>query len=162
VGPALRAKVDASDVIQETLWKAYRGFPEFRGTTEGELLAWLRRVLARTIADHVRRYAKTARRDVAREESIEDALDRSSEALRALAADQTSPSAAAARREDGVALADALATLRPEHREVILLRNLEGLDWPQVAERMGRTPDAARMLWGRALASMRPLVKGRG
>jgi RNA polymerase sigma-70 factor, ECF subfamily len=166
IGRGLQAKVDASDVAQETLLKAHQGFPDFRGATEAELLAWLRRVLARTIADQVRRFAGTEGRRVSRERSIDasvgDSVERSSSALKdVLAADVTSPSLAVSKREAGAALADALAALDPDHREVIVLRNLEERGWAEVAERLGRTPDAARMLWARALARLRPLLEAR-
>jgi RNA polymerase sigma-70 factor (ECF subfamily) len=166
IGRGLQAKVDASDVAQETLLKAHQGFPDFRGATEAELLAWLRRVLARTIADQVRRYAGTEGRRVSRERSIDasvgDSVERSSAALKdVLAADITSPSMAVSKREAGAALADALAALDPDHRQVIVLRNLEEREWAEVAQRMGRTPDAARMLWARALARLRPLLETR-
>jgi RNA polymerase sigma-70 factor (ECF subfamily) len=162
IGHALQAKVDASDVAQDALVKAHRGFPEFRGETEGELAAWLRRVVARTLADHVRRFAGTEGRLVSRERSIEESVERSSEALRdLLAADGTSPSVAAQRREEDVRLADALARLDADHRTVIVLRTLEERDWADVGERMGRTPEAARMLWARALTRLRPLLESR-
>jgi RNA polymerase sigma-70 factor (ECF subfamily) len=142
--------------------KAHQAFPDFRGTTESELLAWLRRVLARTIADQVRRYRTTKGRDLARERSIEASVEASSAALRdVLPADVTSPSLAASRREDDRALADVLSRLEPEHRRVLVLRTLEQRDWADVAERMNRTPDAARMLWARALVRLRPLLADR-
>jgi RNA polymerase sigma-70 factor (ECF subfamily) len=60
-----------------------------------------------------------------------------------------------------VILADALAELSDDYREVIVLHNLEELDWPEVARRMNRTPSAARMLWARALKQLRPLLEER-
>jgi RNA polymerase sigma-70 factor, ECF subfamily len=162
IGPRLQSKVDASDVAQETLLKAHSGFPEFRGTTEAEWVVWLRRVLARVVVDHVRRFAGTEGRRVSRERSIEDALERSAAALReVLPGDLTSPSMAASKRESGAALADALAALEPEHRRVIVLRTLEEREWADVAANMERTPDAARMLWARALTRLRPLLEGK-
>jgi RNA polymerase sigma-70 factor (ECF subfamily) len=162
IGPRLQTKVDASDVAQETLLKAHNGFPDFRGATEAELVAWLRRVLAHVVADQVRRYAGTEGRRVSRERSIEDPIERSAAALRdVLPGDLTSPSVAASRREAGAALADALAALEPDHRRVIVLRNLEERSWTDVAAAMGRSPDAARMLWARALTRLRPLLEGK-
>ena len=119
------------------------------------------RLLARCLADFVRRYRAPGRR-AGREESLDRLLGRSSAALgRVPAADGTSPSAAAARRDLGVVLADALAELSAEHREVIVLHHLEGLGWDEVARRMGRTPNAVRKLWARALGQMRPLIDER-
>ena len=58
-------------------------------------------------------------------------------------------------------LAEALANLSDDHREVIVLRNLEQLAWNEVARRMERSVDAARMLWTRALKQLRPFLESR-
>jgi RNA polymerase sigma-70 factor, ECF subfamily len=52
-------------------------------------------------------------------------------------------------------VADQLARLPPHYRDVIVLRNLEGLAFPEVARRMGRSPGAVRILWLRALDHLR-------
>jgi RNA polymerase sigma-70 factor (ECF subfamily) len=57
-----------------------------------------------------------------------------------------------------VVLSDALAELSEDHRDVIVLHHLEGLDWDDVARRMGRTAGAVRMLWTRALKQLRSLI----
>lgn len=158
----LQGKADPSDVVQETLVRAHERFDQFQGASEGELLAWLRRILARHVADLARRFAENGARDVARERPLEDALDRSSRAVAKLLADPaTGPSARAQRREMAVVVADALAELEPDHREVILLRNLEDLDWTEIAERMDRSVGAVRMLWARALPRLKPLLEER-
>jgi len=152
----LRGKSDASDIVQQTLLEACRGLGRFRGETEAELLAWLRQILAHVIAHEVRRYHGTHRRDAAREVSLEQSLAESSGRLGSLlAASATSPSQQAARHEQEVLLAAALARLPDDYREVIILRNLEGLAHEEVARRMDRSPGAVRMLWVRALARLR-------
>jgi RNA polymerase sigma-70 factor (ECF subfamily) len=158
---SLQGKADPSDLVQDALLKASLRFGQFRGTTDAELAGWLRQILARCLADLVRRYRAEGRR-AGREESLDRLLDRSSEAMRrVLAADGTSPSASAERRDLGVVLSDALAELSEEHREVIVLHHLEGLGWDDVARRLGRTAGAARMLWARALKQLRPLIDAR-
>jgi RNA polymerase sigma-70 factor (ECF subfamily) len=152
----LQGKFDASDVVQQAILEAYRSLPAFRGTTSQELLAWLRGVLANVLAHEVRRYAGTQQRDPRREVSLEQELAESSRRLAAaLAADQSSPSALADRREQEARLLEVLARLPPDYREVIVLRNLEGLSHEEVAERLGRGAGAVRMLWVRALARLR-------
>jgi RNA polymerase sigma-70 factor (ECF subfamily) len=156
LGRRFQGKFDASDVVQLTMLEACRAFPQFRGTTEAELTAWLRQVLARVLAHEVRRYGGTEQRDVDREVSLEQALAESSRRLgEMLAASGSSPSQQAARHEQEVLLADVLGRLPEDYREVILLRNLEGLPHEEVARRMGRNPGAVRMLWVRALARLR-------
>ena len=152
----LQGKVDAADVVQETFLEAHRDFGRFRGTTEAELAAWLRQILATCLAHLVRRYYGTQARDVRLERMLEDELDQSSRALdRGLIAEQSSPSQRASRREQTVLLADALGRLPPDYREVIILRHLEGLTFPEVAKRMGRSLDSVEKLWVRALPRLR-------
>jgi RNA polymerase sigma-70 factor (ECF subfamily) len=142
----LQSKIDASDLIQETFLGAYRGFAPFRGTTEAELIAWLRQILASSLAMVVRHY-RTQRRDVRLECKLADQLESSSRALdEALVAASNSPSQQAARREQAVLLADALERLPENYREVLILRHLQGLTFPQVAQRMGRSLDSVAML----------------
>jgi RNA polymerase sigma-70 factor (ECF subfamily) len=163
LGRRLQAKVDPSDVVQEALLDAHRYFPTFRGTAEGQFVGWLREILAGVLANQVRRYLGTQARNVRLERQIADGLGQSSVLLdRGLVADQSSPSEQAARVEQAVILADALARLPDDYREVILLRNFEGLTFPQAAERMARTLDSVEKLWLRALARLRQQLTARG
>src|SRR5581483_2389414 len=108
-----------------------------------ELLAWLPQILANLLANLIRHYQGTQRRDVRRERRLALELDASSQALdRGLAAPQSSPSQQAVRREQSVLLAGALERLPEEWRELLVLRHLEGLTFPQVAERTGRSVDS--------------------
>ena len=151
-----RAKFDPSDVVQQALLEAVRAVPQFRGTTEPEFTAWLRRILAHALAHEVRRYAGTQKRHVNREVSFDQELSQTSQRLGdRLAATGTSPSQQVARREQAVLLAAALDRVPEDYREVIILRHLEGLSHEAVARRMGRQPGAVRMLWVRALSRLR-------
>jgi RNA polymerase sigma-70 factor (ECF subfamily) len=151
-----QGKFDASDIVQQTLLEACRDLPKFRGRSETELLAWLRGILGHVIGHQVRRYGGTLARDAAREVSLEASLAATSCALaNVLVAEQTSPSQQAAREEEGVRLAQVLESLPADYREVLILRNLEGLSHDAVAQRMNRSPGAIRMLWVRALARFR-------
>src|SRR5262249_4060233 len=95
---SLRGKVDPSDVAQQTLLRAVEAREQFRGATEAERLAWLRRILANTLAN-LARDLHAARRDIGRERTLASGLDRSAGRFESLAADQTSPSQAAGRGE---------------------------------------------------------------
>lgn len=161
IGHRLQGKVDASDIVQETFLEAHRNFPRFRGTSEGELVRWLRQILAANLADLLRRYLGAKGRDVRLEREIEDAFDRSSVLLdRGLVAPTSSPSQQAVRREQAVILADALDQLPDDYRDVLVLRHLEGLTFPRVAERMGRSLDSVEKLWMRGLARLRQIMGG--
>jgi RNA polymerase sigma-70 factor (ECF subfamily) len=165
LGRHLRTKCDPSDLVQQTLLEAHRDFAAFQGGHEVELLAWLRRILAHNLFNEARRYT-AQQRDAAREVSLEQlrtGLERSSVALgRCLAAETPTPSEMATRRETAVELADALARLPEDYQSVLLLRVFEQLSAEEVAERMGRTPGAVRMLQMRALAALRDQLAADG
>jgi RNA polymerase sigma-70 factor (ECF subfamily) len=159
VGRRLQGKVDAADLVQETFLEAHRHFAKFRGTREAELVSWLRQILATSLAHLVRRYCGTQRRDIRLERQLGEELDQSSRALNGgLVAPGSSPSQRAARREQAVLLADALGRLPDDYREVLILRHLEGLTFPEVARRLGRTVDSVEKLWTRALVRLRQFV----
>ena len=156
LGQRLQGKLDAEDLVQDVFLEAHRHFPQFAGTTEGQFLAWLRQILAATLANLIRRYLGTQGRDIRLERELANELAHSSRVLDgALVAQVSSPSQAASKREQGVLLADALTELPEDYREVVLLRNLHGLSFPEVAERMGRTVDSVEKLWLRALIRLR-------
>jgi len=161
IGRHLRSKLDASDVVQETFLEAHRHFVGFAGGNEAQLVRWLRTILATTLANQVRRYLGTQGRDVRLEQQLADSLDQSSMGLEGiLAAPISSPSQQADRREQALILSDALGELSEDYREVIVLRHLEGLTFPQVSERMGRSLDSVQKLWLRALAKLRQVMGG--
>jgi RNA polymerase sigma-70 factor (ECF subfamily) len=156
IGRRLQGKVDACDVVQDTFLKAHLHFGQFRGRTEAELLAWLRQILLANLLNLVRHYNASQRRNVRLERDLAAELEQSSRDLdAALFAQQSSPSQQAARQERAVLLADALASLPPDYREVIVLRHLEGLTFAEVAQRLGRSLDSVDKLWVRALGRLR-------
>jgi len=156
IGRRLQGKLDASDVVQETFLEAHRHFPRFQGSAEPQFAAWLRQILAAKVANLVRHYFGTQGRDVRLEQELAADLDRSSHMLGAeLAASLASPSQNAMQREQAVLLADALARLPEDYREVLVLRHLQGLTFPDVARRMERSQDSVEKLWLRGLARLR-------
>jgi RNA polymerase sigma-70 factor (ECF subfamily) len=156
IGAQLRGKLDPSDLVQETFVHAQRAFGQFRGASELELLAWLRQILARSLANQVRRYRGAAKRNVLLEQSVDQSAQQLRRGLFSL---DSTPSQHASRREQSVLLADALERLPDHYRDVIVLRNLEELPFPEVAARMGRTVDSVKQLWPRALACLRREVQ---
>ena len=139
--------------------KAHREFSGFLGSTEPELVVWLRQILVHGLADQVKQH-RARKRDYRREEPMEVLLDRSSLAIQdRLATPLSSPSVHTSRREQAVLLADAIEKLPADYREVFLLRNLEHIPFEQIASRMGRSSGAVRMLWTRAVAKLSQLLK---
>jgi RNA polymerase sigma-70 factor (ECF subfamily) len=160
VEKSIRAKFDPSDLVQQTLLEAFRGFGGFHGNTEAEWLVWLRRILSHNATDFARRYTGTEKRQVSLEIGLERGDgSRRSDACREAVDSEDSPSAQILTQERDLLLADALARLTSDHREVIILRNLQGLSFAEVARRLHRSRPAAQMLWMRALQKLQELLR---
>jgi|ERR1043165_2188349 RNA polymerase sigma-70 factor (ECF subfamily) len=152
---ALDAKLDASDVVQQTLLKAHQAREQFRGGSGPELAAWLRQILRRTLADAARDLHRD-KRDAGLERSLQASLDQSSARLEhLLAAEQPSPSVAAVHGERLVLLADALAKLPEPQREALLLKHCEGLTLEETGKRLGRSVAAVASLLRRGVKALR-------
>ncbi len=157
--PWLAAKLDASDVAQQTLLRAHVARDQFRGRTPAEMAGWLRQILARTLANEMRALGQ-AKRDVGAERSLQADLDASSCRLDAwLAADHSSPSEQACDRERADRLAAAVAALPPDQREAVLLKHLENLSLAEIAARTGKSMAAVAGLLRRGLARLRELIR---
>jgi RNA polymerase sigma-70 factor (ECF subfamily) len=159
----LQPRISPSDVVQETMLRAHQHFAQFRGASERELLAWLRQILVNNLGKFIEQHMLAARRDVRREVSLERigaAVDQSTIRLAALVpASGKSPSMAVQQREEAVVLADRLAQLAEDYRDVLVLRNLQGLQFDEIAQRIGRSVGATRMLWLRAIEKLRLLYQ---
>jgi RNA polymerase sigma-70 factor (ECF subfamily) len=142
-------------VVQQALLRAYLAWPELQNRDRPVLAAWLRRILARTLADVAKHYDRD-RRAVDLERSLEADLDRSASGLAGwLAADQTSPSQASERNEELLRLADALAALPEPQREVVVLKHLRGWTLQEIAQHLGRTVPSVASLLRRGLEDLR-------
>ena len=153
--PRLRDKLDASDVVQQTMLEAHRQQDQFRGRTEGERLAWLRQILAHNLTDALRGFRR-AKRDVGRERSLQQALDQSSARLEAwLAAEQSSPSQKAVKKEQMLRLAEAMETLPESQREAVQLHYWQGWSLAEIGEHLDRSAAAVAGLLQRGLKALR-------
>jgi RNA polymerase sigma-70 factor (ECF subfamily) len=151
----LQGKLDPSDLVQMTLLKAHQAEGDFRGATRGEQAAWLRQILARTMANALRDHAR-AKRDVALERSLEDGLNASSLRLEAwLVAPGDSPSASAQRHEQVAELARELAQLPAPQRDALVLHYFQQLPLAEIGERLGRSRPAVASLLRRGLRQLR-------
>jgi RNA polymerase sigma-70 factor (ECF subfamily) len=151
----LRSKVDASDLVQQSLLEAHRDFDRFEGRTEAEWLAWLRHILSNNAADMVRRFRGTQKRQTRREVPLRQPGDDSQfVGVPEPAGCDPTPSQQLICRDRELQLAEALARLSPDHRQVVELRNLQRLPFDEVGRRMGRTRPAVQMLWARAIKKL--------
>jgi RNA polymerase sigma-70 factor (ECF subfamily) len=153
--PRLHAKIDVSGVVQQTLLEAHQAQPRAALQGTGQMIAWLRRILANNLADELRKLG-TAKRDLAREQSLEAALQASSSRLEMwLAADQSSPSQQVERQEQALLLAEALAELPEAQREALVLQHWHGWSLAEIARHLNRTHAAVAGLIKRGLQQLR-------
>jgi RNA polymerase sigma-70 factor (ECF subfamily) len=154
----LQAKLDESDIVQQTLLEAHHSIANFRGTSNGEMAAWLRQILARNLADEVKRFRR-GKRDVRLEKSLQVAMNESTIRIQQwLSADDPTPSQLAIANEQLLALAAAMLMLPEDQRRAIELRQLQGLTFTEMASRLGRTEIAAASLLRRGLKNLRQLM----
>jgi RNA polymerase sigma-70 factor (ECF subfamily) len=152
----LRGKVDVSDVVQDTLLKACQHRDQLRGQSEGEKRAWLRRILANTLTDLVRCYPQGRKRNVGREQSLDEALRRSSVRLAdGLADSSVGPEHKAEQQERLLWLAAGLAGLPEEQRQAVQLRHLHGCAVDEIARQMNRSIASVAGLLRRGLDTLR-------
>jgi RNA polymerase sigma-70 factor (ECF subfamily) len=152
----LRAKLGPSDLVQDTMLKAQRGFDAFAGSSEGELRSWLRTILLNSVRDAARRYQAGSKRDIRRERELQAVLSDQGDA--APFSQPESPSRQLMAAEHVDSLRAALLQLPADYRQVILLRNIERLPFQEIGERMQRSNEAARKLWVRAIDRLRELL----
>jgi RNA polymerase sigma-70 factor (ECF subfamily) len=157
--PRLQSKLDPSDLVQQTLLKAHENRAQWRGQGEAEMAAWLRRILANTLADVARAFGG-AKRNVAREQSLEAALQESSARLEGfLNPGPSSPSNQAMRHEEMLRLASALAQLPQDQRAAVEWHHLQNCSVAEVAACLGRSERAVAGLLRRGLKKLRELLQ---
>jgi RNA polymerase sigma-70 factor (ECF subfamily) len=149
----LQAKVGASDVIQEAYIAAFLRLTQFEDRGDGSFARWMRGILDHKLLDEVRRHAAAQKRAAARETRI-----RTRDEKPDFAEQRRTPSEDAAAAEDADRLRSKLDLLPEHHRAILRLVHDEGLSLVDAGARMGRTPDAARMLYGRAVAKLTKLI----
>jgi RNA polymerase sigma-70 factor (ECF subfamily) len=155
---ALRAKAGGSDVVQDTLVEALACFAQFRGQSLGELQGWLRTILLRQVGQVTRGYQATGKRQIDREVPLPELGD----SAEVLAAQQSTASAKFVRQEEADAVREALGRLPEHYRQVLVWREWEGRPLEEIAQRLNRSVDAARMLWWRAIERFNEEMGQRG
>jgi RNA polymerase sigma-70 factor (ECF subfamily) len=157
--PRFQAKIDPSDIVQQTLFEAHQARSQFRGQNDEAWIAWLRRILARNLADEVRKLRRE-KRDVGLELSLQAAVDESSLRLeRCLAADDSRPEQRAMRNEELLHLAAAIEALPEDQRQAVVLHHLQGYSAADIAASLGRTEVAVAGLLRRGLKKLRVLLQ---
>jgi RNA polymerase sigma-70 factor, ECF subfamily len=146
----LQTKFGASDLVQETYIEAQKIFDRFGGRSPAELRAWLRAILLNKLATATRQYRDTAKRQLGREVAIDPDASRPIDP----AAPMATASSIMIREERIESLMTALGRLPEDYRQVIVWRQVENLSFEEMATRLGRSVDAVRKLWWRALQQL--------
>jgi len=155
LGNQLQEKVDASDIVQQSLLAVFKNFDQLRGSTPEQRLAWIARIVRNEALDTLRYFSQQTR-DFRREQPLAAGLITG----RPLGDDSSGPPNKMLRRERAARLLAVLERLPEDFREVVQLRTgfpfgEVGLPFADVAARMGRSEDAARQLWVRAVRQLR-------
>ena len=155
ISPRLKVKEAPSDIVQQAMLEAHRDLKDFRGKTDIELRAWLRRILTNNLAELARRY-HTKRRTIGREMSLQDQQELSSALfLSQLDPKQETPSKLMMTQERSEQLAEALLKLREEERTAVVFKHIHNLPVAEIAEHLGRTSEAVAGLLRRGLKKLR-------
>lgn len=159
LGSALRRKIEPDDVLQEVSAEAVRSLPTI-GAAGREPFAWLCQLAERRIIDAHRRFFGAAKRDAGREVSINKAGPDESRAqiVDMLVASMTTASQIFSRNVRQERLSEALASLPEDQREVLRLRYVEGMPSKQIAEQLGKTDGAIRVMLTRSLNRLQSIL----
>ena len=162
LGPALRSKIELDDLFQEVSAEAVRSLGEV-DLKERDPFSWLCQVAERRIIDAHRRYFGSQKRDAGREVSLNAAGAGASSSrpalINLLVASMTSASQAFSRNQKEIRLLAALEKLPPENREAIRLRYVEDMPSKDIAQRLGKTDGAVRVMLTRSLAKLQEIFE---
>lgn len=147
----LRVKAGPSDLVQETFLDVQRDFARFRGSSEAEFFAWLRSIISHRVANHVRRYRGTDKRDISREKPVDSNGDA---AFAALVDGDRTPGAQAVRQDEETRLQEALARLPERLRQVLIMRTWDRATFQEIGIRTNTLPDTVRKQWSRAVREL--------
>lgn len=149
----IRSKIAPSDVVQQTFLEVRQGFSRFDGSTPEDFLAWIRQILENNIIDEHRRFEQTKQRLVDREQGIPAGESWNGHDI--LVDSAPTPHSEAVTREETELVDRAISQLPLDFQEVLRLRYRDELTFEQIGERIGRSAEATRKLWSRAIMRMR-------
>jgi RNA polymerase sigma-70 factor (ECF subfamily) len=161
LGTDLQAKAGGSDLVQQTFLEAQRDFGQFRGLNEGELRSWLRQILLNNVASFQRRFRQTEKRRVGKEMPLGEA-EFHNHAKNGVVAPVETPSEAAMAHERREAVEQALLRLPEHYRQVLQLRQQEGMTFTSIGDAMQRSEEAAQKMWVRALEQLEKELRRMG
>jgi len=155
MGKELRPKLDSIDVVQDALIHALGGIRDFTYENEGDFVRWLSRIAENALHDNWERF-HAKKRDIQKE--IPLGKYRSASSCECSRVPEpvatTTPSMILSKKEDLERLEKAIDALKPEYREVIVLTKIEGQNYQQIADKVGKSGEAVRKLVSRAMTAL--------
>jgi RNA polymerase sigma-70 factor (ECF subfamily) len=155
MGRELRGRLESMDLVQDAFVAAVKDLGNFEYRDEGDFLRWMSKIAENRIRDNLRRLhadKRDIRREVPADDPMPQAGDRSARAPEPIRT--TTPSVIISISEELDKLENAMNLLKPEHRDVIVLTQIEGLSHKEIGDRLAKSPDAVRMLVARAMAAL--------
>ena len=159
LGQALRGKIEPEDIVQEVSIDCLRTYSEM-DLSERDPFGWLCQVAERRIIDAHRRLFGAQKRAAGREQPLAAAPDRTGQGgvVDLLVVSMTSPSAAFSRNEREYRLMSALDQLPEDGRQALRMRYVQGMPSKEIAEQMGKSDGAIRVLLTRSLKRLEDLL----
>jgi RNA polymerase sigma-70 factor (ECF subfamily) len=155
MGGEIRSKLDSMDVVQDAFVLALQDLADFTYQDEGDFLRWMSKIVENRIRDNVKKL-HADKRNIRKEVSLRNRLPttkrNSAGDLGPIAT--TTPSVIVSQREDLDRLDKAIDKLKPEYREAIILKKIEGLSYKEIGNKLGKSTDAVAMLVSRAMLSL--------
>ena len=155
MGSELRSKLESADLVQDVLVSALKDLGDFTYRNEGDFVRWLSKIAENRLRDNLDKL-HADKRDIRKEVRLNTHRSTLEESFAAAfePVDATTPSAIISKREEFDKLARAIDTLKSEYREIIVLSKIEGFSYKEIGKRLGKSPDAVRMLMPSAMAEL--------
>lgn len=158
LGPKLRGRMESMDIVQEVMLRAVRGFDQFEARDEAAFLHWISRLVHNEIRDQAD-FHNAAKRDSSKEVASSHDSEKNCSVLSQIPADSVyRPSLQLRLKEEVLQLEVAMDKLSETQREVIVMRQYEGLSFKEIGTEMSMSEDAARMQFGRAMDKLTDLM----
>jgi len=155
MGPELRTKLESMDLVQDAFISALRSLENFTYKNEGDFLRWVSKIAENRIRDNLDKL-HTNKRDIRKEIPLNNDRSTTQSSFVGITGpvDSTTPSVIISKREQLDKLEKAIDKLKPEYRQAITLTKIEGLSYEEAGEKLGKSPNAVRMLLSRAMAAL--------
>jgi len=155
MGGEIRLKLDSMDVVQDAFLLALEDLDDFSYRNEGDFLRWMSKIAENRIRDNIKKL-HADKRDIRKEVLLRNGLPTTQDSLLGTLGPvaSTTPSLIFSKREELSKLERAIDKLKPEYREVIILKKIEELSYKEISNRLGKSTDAVGMLISRAMIAL--------